>query len=515
MAQTEATVSKSEEGRTILPGETNPITIPVVVNESEPSSGATASSEVKEAGGSGVDESLATTPAASVNVVLSQPKTTEELIAARALKRAARKSAIREKAEGHKRTGDILFEANKYKAAYPHYLEAIQLWGSNPTYFISLAGAYRKLQWYEEAAHAATRALTLDPKNSEARYVRGVARMEQRLLKPARLDFETVLEHDLSHLRARAALTEVSHFIATSGQLGTHELGPNPIEELVKDVDFGFPHYEQDALEIASVSDSSDCNHVGNGVQCRFYNHEGCARGTACLFSHAPDEKSVRDELGRNVCIYHLLDSCKFGASKCIYSHSKEALPKSGWWTSPEQIAKVKSVIEVAEQKAREQRHLESERWKAHIKALKAAGKQPKSAGVKSAEKKGGEEKDAGKQEVEGGNAKEVSAADTGIEKKVEGEKITSGKESVQKKKPEGQKRKPQAGKRKKSFAAAAPAKAAGVPVAPTDSPEAESKSATVADPATTTPGFTDYQLNVPPADVKPLVQDAPVALSY
>jgi len=40
---------------------------------------------------------------------------------------------------------------------------------------------------YEEAAHAATRALTFDPKNAEARYVRGVARLEQRLLKPAKI----------------------------------------------------------------------------------------------------------------------------------------------------------------------------------------------------------------------------------------------------------------------------------------------------------------------------------------
>lgn len=206
-----------------------------------------------------------------------------------------------------------MFEEKKYKLAYQQYLEATQLWPSNPDLFISLAGAYRKLQWYvahpvvatciyllgryEEAAYAATQALTLDPKNSEARYVRGVARMEQRLLKPARIDFETVLEHDPQHLLSRAALTEVTHFIGTSGHLGGHALAPNPVEELTKDVDFGFPHYDQEALEIASVSDSSDCNHVGNGVQCRFYNHEGCARGSACMFSHAPDEKSVRDEL--------------------------------------------------------------------------------------------------------------------------------------------------------------------------------------------------------------------------
>ena len=111
------------------------------------------------------------------------------------------------------------------------------------------------------------------------------------------LDFETVLEHDPSHFRARAALTEVTHFLASSTQLGSHDLGSNPVGEMAKAVDFGFPHYDGEALEIASVSDSSDCNHVGNGVQCRFYNHDGCGRGTACTFSHAPDEKSVRDGL--------------------------------------------------------------------------------------------------------------------------------------------------------------------------------------------------------------------------
>jgi len=114
--------------------------------------------------GLAANESLEATPAPSVTVVLSAPKTTEELIAARALKRVARKTAVREKAEGHKRAvsscsqytsyrlkacaqGDILFESKNYKASYQQYLEAIQLWGSNPGYFIALAGAYRKLAW--------------------------------------------------------------------------------------------------------------------------------------------------------------------------------------------------------------------------------------------------------------------------------------------------------------------------------------------------------------------------------
>ena len=48
------------------------------------------------------EEGRPSSAAPSVSVVLSAPKTTEELIAARALKRAARRQAIREKAEGHK-----------------------------------------------------------------------------------------------------------------------------------------------------------------------------------------------------------------------------------------------------------------------------------------------------------------------------------------------------------------------------------------------------------------------------
>jgi hypothetical protein len=48
---------------------------------------------------------------------------------------------------------------------------------------------------------------------------------------------------------------------------------------------------------VDSLSNTSDCNHRGNGVPCRFYNREGCAKGALCPFSHAPDEKSVRDDL--------------------------------------------------------------------------------------------------------------------------------------------------------------------------------------------------------------------------
>ncbi|PPQ97683.1 hypothetical protein CVT26_001866 [Gymnopilus dilepis] len=479
------------------------------------------------------EEGRPSSAAPSVSVVLSAPKTTEELIAARALKRAARRQAIREKAEGHKSAGDYLVSVKNYKAAYPQYLEAIQLWGSNPTYFISLAECYRKLKWYEEAAHAATRALTLDPKNTEARYVRGVARLEQRLLKPAKIDFETVLSQDSLHLLSRAALTEVNAFIAASTQLGSHDLAPSPIDEATKDIDFGFPPLDYEGMEADELSDSSDCNHVGNGIQCRFYNHDGCARGSECQFSHAPDEKSVRDELGKNVCIYYLLDACKFGAAKCIYSHSKAALPKKGWWNNPEQVVKVKSVLEAAEKQSREQRQIENEKWRAHVKAMRAASKEkgkegkegaakvpktprtPRSAGPRRSGKKEGEKADEEKKAD--GEAKEANGEAAAPTQPTEPPKSAgiAPKSAGLKKRNGPPRRRPQPKKDAKSGETSTPPSATlpkeGAPSekAPTngDAP----KPAEGGEPKEGS-GFTDYQLNAVPNDVKP---DTSVTLNY
>ena len=84
---------------------------------------------------------------------------------------------------------------------------------------------------------------------------------------------------------------------------------------------------------------------------------------------------------GKNVCIYHILDSCKFGASRCVYSHSKEALPKRGWWNSPEKVAKVKEVLEVAEKNMKDQRQAEVDKWKAHVREMKYEAKARQTSG--------------------------------------------------------------------------------------------------------------------------------------
>ena len=84
--------------------------------------------------------------------------------------------------------------------------------------------------------------------------------------------------------------------LAVAGMLENgHSLG-----DIHEDEDY--PHFDDEPWPGVSCSDSdtSDHDHTGEpkqGFACRFYNHGGCNRGRECGFSHAPDGKSVRDEL--------------------------------------------------------------------------------------------------------------------------------------------------------------------------------------------------------------------------
>ncbi|KAG5340650.1 hypothetical protein C0989_000905 [Termitomyces sp. Mn162] len=320
----------------------------------------------------------------SVDIVQLAPLTAKEQIEARekalkdrALQRLERRERNHQLADEACQVGDALFDQKDYVGASTCYFDATNLWPSSPESYVKLARTYIQRGLYVDATHAATRALSFDPKSLEARYYRGVARLEQGLLPAAKIgadlfrlcflalielrfmsDFEIVIAHDPVHVLAHSSLGRTLSLLQAT-KIGSHVLYP-PSSDVTPDgepVDFAFPRYDDDKLEIAEPSDSSDCNHVGNGVPCRFYNHDGCARGIECDFSHAPDEKSVRDDLGKNVCLYYLLSSCKFGDLKCIYSHSKDALPSThGWWNDPKQVKRVKEVLELAEQKAKEKR---------------------------------------------------------------------------------------------------------------------------------------------------------------
>lgn len=129
----------------------------------------------------------------------------------------------------------------------------------------------------------------------------------------------------------------------------------------------------EDVPDLEEASDSEDCAHAGNGTPCRAYNHSGCTSGARCRCSHAPDKRSVRDELcvphsshayafysgsqltrctdrGRNVCVYWLLDECRFGAEQCVYAHERTYLPSGGgqWWEDAGRNARVRAGMHAA-----------------------------------------------------------------------------------------------------------------------------------------------------------------------
>ena len=162
---------------------------------------------------------------------------------------------------------------------------------------------------YDVAEHCAQRALVLDPTFMKARYRRGLARKASLQLYAAtlgaltratsrfattaetkgwhtRTDFEAILEQDPDSAEATKALDETITLMDERDE-----------SEGSVVVDEAFPSLDEPNLELESVSDSSEWNHEGNGIPCRFYNHEGCMRGIECRFSHAPDHKSVRDRL--------------------------------------------------------------------------------------------------------------------------------------------------------------------------------------------------------------------------
>lgn len=64
-----------------------------------------------------------------------------------------------------------------------------------------------------------------------------------------------------------------------------------------KTYDEEFPPFDAEEWDPPLDSDSEDVKHTGNGKPCRFYNHGGCGKGALCDYSHAPDDKSIRDDL--------------------------------------------------------------------------------------------------------------------------------------------------------------------------------------------------------------------------
>ncbi|KAI0065070.1 hypothetical protein BV25DRAFT_1989327 [Artomyces pyxidatus] len=270
-------------------------------------------------------ETLAGTPDAGQDVKKS--------LAERAQRRAKNSKLKQQMADESKDAGNLLFRQGKYPEAIEMYEQAIVFNGPRPVYLLNLAAAYLKLDQYESAGLYATRALLHDPTLIKARYRRALARKGVGQLFAAKIDLETILKQDPNCAEAQTELQEIRNLLQNE---------PDRAEEDISDDEY--PSLDDPKVDLASMSDTSDFAHEGNGIPCRFYNHAGCNKGRDCSFSHAPDPKSVRDDLGKNVCIFFLVGNCKFGDS-CVYSHTRAYLPYGRWWDDPEKRSAVKVML--------------------------------------------------------------------------------------------------------------------------------------------------------------------------
>ncbi|KAG8933992.1 hypothetical protein FRC01_005889 [Tulasnella sp. 417] len=289
--------------------------------------------------------------------------TEEERIKLRAVKREAIQMERKKKAEELKEKGNQHFELQDYDEALTCYVGASLLDGNNAVYYCKEAAVNLKLEMYNEAEMNADFALDLEPRNIEARYRRAMARMALGKLKSARADFFEMLKLDPDSADAKLHLLEIErkqpslssdpdHRSMRAVELllgwgseyeGYDENGDYFDDDYDGDSDEGYstsilaaPGVDSDAESVDSFhSHTSDYEHEGNGIPCHAYNHQGCEKRKACEFSHAPDRQSLRDDLGKNVCLRFVAKECPF-KDECVYSHVDQYLPlrkRSGPWT--------------------------------------------------------------------------------------------------------------------------------------------------------------------------------------
>ncbi|KAG8992740.1 hypothetical protein FRB94_011366 [Tulasnella sp. JGI-2019a] len=286
--------------------------------------------------------------------VPAQQEELEDPRAVRALKRAKQKAQNMARAEAAKEQGNKLFKAGRFEDAIQCYEGALMICPNNPAYHSNVALAYLKVGALREAEASAEFALDKEPKNLKARYRRGLARQRLGRLKSAKADFLFMLRLDPECKEAKEHLAEVTTALREMDSAGPRptknremKVNDHGYDDDKEDLDEDFDEDHTDSLGASddffpdgedglggftdtTGSHTSDYDHGGNKIPCYAYNHGGCPLKTKCPFSHGPgDEETIRDNLGKNVCLRFLADECPFG-DQCLYSHSKSYLPTRG-----------------------------------------------------------------------------------------------------------------------------------------------------------------------------------------
>ncbi|KAL6301888.1 hypothetical protein BKA93DRAFT_442434 [Sparassis latifolia] len=266
--------------------------------------------------------------------IIVRPRDTE--VTARAVRRTSHAREQQALAEKLKQEGNDFYKDGAWEDAAEAYRKAAFVYGPWPVYMTNLAAALLKLRLWDEAESATDRALRYEPKNLKARFRRGIARKELGDYAAAIKDFYSVLRQDPNNGAARTEL-------AATLSLQSAESGYS----IAAVVDESRPENEDACSDILTESDSSDFAIVGDsdmGV-CKSHNHQGCAEGRQCRYRHAPDNFSVRDMLGRNVCLMWLLGTCRYDQG-CSYNHDDTYLPTRGWWADEWKLARMRDDVQ-------------------------------------------------------------------------------------------------------------------------------------------------------------------------
>ncbi|KAJ4486342.1 hypothetical protein J3R30DRAFT_3445981 [Lentinula aciculospora] len=269
---------------------------------------------------------------------VSRPREAE--VKARALRRNKVNERKKAAADKLKDKGNNVFKAGNYKQAVELYKQACKTYKPLPVYMSNLAAALIKLERWDEAEMAADHATLVDPKLLKGYFRRGVARRHYRKLNGSIRDFERCLAMDpkcadfRTELKAAKQERDAEYKEDGRDDKDGYDVDSDYEAKLVFNLGRDFaPDRTVHVLDCPSDSEAYQHKGKGKGVKlpCRYYNHDGCQFGKVCRYKHAPDDRSIRDELGRNVCLHYLIDRCIFG-DRCWYAHEKTYLPSNGWW---------------------------------------------------------------------------------------------------------------------------------------------------------------------------------------
>lgn len=250
----------------------------------------------------------------------------ETRIALRAAQRAARTQERIAAAEACKERGNEHFRRGDFVKAVICYKEAGQTYPANAVYACNASACFLKLEMYDLAETGAIEALKYDPRSVKARYRRGLARMKLKKYWEAMADFVAALRLDPSCEGAREQLYLVRDVLKMHAD-AEDDSGDDT------DPEYAYPPLDKaPAQDWETGSDSEDFRHEGCFLPCKDYNHGGCEKGRRCSYAHGPDQKSIRDKIGRNVCAHYIFDGCKASEGQCDYSHDLRALPEE-WIT--------------------------------------------------------------------------------------------------------------------------------------------------------------------------------------